>query len=179
MSIAAADIKYKLAVAAAAGDTTAQPDPNASLGDQISTTELVDATLANLFDLISGDENAVSDVEYRCLFVHNDHATLPWIAPKVWIPSETAGGASIAIGLDPAGVSAKGAAVAQAATIANESTAPAGVAFTAPTTKGAGLAVADVPAGSVFAIWIRRTAANTAAVDNDGAVVRTEGDSAA
>lgn len=179
MAITAADIKYKLAVAAAAGDTTAQPDPNASLGDQISTTEITDATLHNLFDVVTGDENAASDVEYRCLFVHNDHATLTWEDVVVWLSAEVAGGAVAAIGLDPAGVTAKGAAVAQAATIANEGVAPAGVAFSAPTTKGTGLVIGDIPAGSVAAIWVRRTAANTAALDNDGVTVRVEGDTAA
>lgn len=180
MPIAQSDLLIKLSVTSgAAGDSTAQASPNASLGKYVSTTQLTDAILNNLFDAISGDENAASTVDYRCLFVHNNHATLTWSAPKVWLQSETAGGATTAIGLDPAGVTAKGSAAAQAATIANETTAPAGVTFSAPTTKGAGLAVADVPAGSVFALWVRRTAANTAALDLDGAVLRAEGDSPA
>lgn len=179
MAITAADILFKLSVAAAAGDTTAQADPNASLGDQISTTQITDATLHNLFDKVTGDDNAASDVEYRCFFVHNNHASLTWENVKVWISSETAGGASAAIGLDPAGVTAKGLGSAQAAVIANEDTAPAGVAFTAPTTKSTGLTIGDIAAGSVAAIWIRRTAANSAALDTDGVVIRCEGDTAA
>jgi hypothetical protein len=178
MPIVAADIKFKLSVAAAAGDTTAGT-PATSLGDQVSTTEITAATLNNLFDDVSGDENAASDVEYRCFFVHNDHATITWIAPTVWINSEVAGGASVAIGLDPAGVTAKGSGTAQAATVANESTAPGGVTFSAPTTKGAGLVIANIPAGSVAAIWVRRTAANTVDVNNDGATIRVEGDTTA
>jgi hypothetical protein len=178
MAITAADIKFKLSVVAAAGNTTAST-PAAALGDQVSTTEIVDATLHNLFDVITGDENAASDVEYRCIFVHNDHATLTWEAVRVWLSAETAGGAVAAIGLDPAGVTAKGAATAQAATIANEGAAPAGVAFTAPTTKATGLLIGDIPAGSVAAVWIRRSAANTAAVDLDGVTIRAEGDTAA
>lgn len=179
MAIVTSDILFKLAVAAAAGDTTAQADPNASLGDQISTTQITDATLHNLFDKITGDENAASDVEYRCYFVHNNHASLTWESVVVWLSSETAGGAVAAIGLDPAGVTAKGLGSAQAATIANESTAPAGVVFSAPTTKGAGLSIGNIAAGSVAAIWVRRTAANTAAIDLDGVVIRCEGDTAA
>jgi hypothetical protein len=37
----------------------------------------------------------------------------------------------------------------------------------------------DIPAGQCKAIWVRRTAANSAALDVDGAVIRVEGDSAA
>jgi hypothetical protein len=178
VAITASDILFKFSVAAAAGDTTAGTAPT-SLGDQISTTQITDATLQNLFDAISGDENAASTVDYRCFFIHNNHASLTWSAPHVWINSETAGGASVAIGLDPAGVTAKGLGSAQAAAIATELNAPAGVSFSAPTTKVGGLVVADVPAGSVFAVWVRRTAANTAALDVDGAVFKAEGDTAA
>jgi hypothetical protein len=178
VAITATDIKYKHSIVAAAGNTTGGAAAT-SLGDQISTTEITAASLHALFDVVTGDENAASEAEYRCFFVHNDHATLTWFSPKVWISSETAGGAAIAIGLDPVGVSAKGSASAQAATIANENTAPTSVTFSSPTTKGTGLAPADVPAGSVFAVWVRRTAANSAALDLDGAVLSTEGDTAA
>lgn len=179
MAIASSDIKYRLTVKTGVAGEAATSTPAGSLGKYASTTDLVDATLDNLFDDVSGDENAASDVEYRCFFVHNNHASITWENVKVWISSETAGGASAAIGLDPAGVSAKGAAVAQAATIVNEDTAPAGVVFTAPTTKSTGLTIGDIAAGSVAAIWIRRTAANSAALDTDGVVIRCEGDTAA
>lgn len=178
MAITATDILFKFSVSAAAGNTTAGTAAT-SLGDQISTTQITDATLHNLFDIISGDENAASTVDYRCFFVHNAHATLTWESVKVWLSSEVAGGASAAIGLDPAGVTALGLGSAQAATIANETTAPAGVTFTAPTTKAGGLSIGNIAAGSVAAIWVRRTAANTAAVDNDGVTIRCEGDTAA
>ena len=179
MAITSTDIKFKLSVTTgSAGNSTAQGDPNASLGKYISTTEIVDASANNLFDNISGDENAASDVEYRCFFVHNDHASLTLQSAVAWISAEVSGGASCAIGLDPAGVTAKGSASAQAATIANESSAPAGVSFSSPTTKGVGLSIGNIAAGSVQAIWVRRTAANTAAKDADGVTVRVEGDTA-
>lgn len=178
MPITATDILFKFSVVAAAGNTTAGT-ASGSLGDQISTTQITDATLHNLFDVISGDENAASTIDYRCFFVHNAHASLTWENVKVWISAEVAGGASAAIGLDPAGVTAVGLASAQAATIATETTAPAGVTFTAPTTKAGGLTIGNIPAGSVAAIWVRRTAANSAAVDNDGVTIRCEGDTAA
>lgn len=178
--ITAADIKYRLATTAgAAGNTTAQGNPNASLGKYMSTTDLNNAASLNLFDKVTGDENLAADVEYRCLFVLNDHATLTWETVMAWISAETAGGAGIDIGLDPTGVTAKGSAGAQALTVATEQDAPAGVAFSHPLSKATGLPRGDVPAGSCFAVWFRRTAANSAPIDVDGAILATEGDTAA
>lgn len=178
MAITATDILFKFSVAAAAGNTTAGT-PAGSLGDQISTTAITDASLHNLFDVITGDDNAASDIEYRCLFVHNAHGSLTWENVVVWLSAEVAGGAVAAISVDATGVTALGSASAQAKTIADENTAPATQTFTSPTTKGTGLAIGNIPAGSVAAIWIRRSAANTAAVDSDGVTIRCEGDTAA
>ena len=57
--------------------------------------------------------------------------------------------------------------------------APAGVTFSAPATKAAGLVIGDIPAGSAKAIWFRRTAANSAAIDNDGVTLNIAGDTTA
>jgi hypothetical protein len=181
MAIASTDLKYKLSTTAGtAGDQNSQADPNASLGKYVSTTEMdLVTTLGNLFDNVTGDENAASDVEYRCLFIANAHATLTWLSPVVWIDSEVSGGASVAIGVDPAAASAIGSSSAQAATIATEQDAPAGVTFTAPTSKATGLALGDIAAGECRAIWVKRTAANTSAVDADGATLSVSGDTAA
>lgn len=182
MAIAAGDIKFKLSIkTGAAGNSAAQTNVNESLGKYISTTEITDATLNNLFDDVSGDENAANDVEYRCIFVHNAHASLTWTDVVAWLSAEVAGGAAMAIAIDDLPDSAIAASDAQADLVANESTAPgAGVgAFSAPVTKGTGLALGDIAAGYCRAIWVKRTAANTVAVDNDGATIRCEGDTAA
>jgi hypothetical protein len=178
MAIVSGDILYKFSVAAAAGNTTAGTAAG-SLGDQISTTQITDGTLNNLFDDVSGDENAASTVDYRGYFVHNNHATLTWTAPKVWLSAEVAGGASAAVAVDTVAASAIASGSTQMTTIANETTAPAGQSFSAPTTKASGIALSDLPAGQCKGIWVRRTAANTAAVNNDGVTVRVEGDTAA
>lgn len=178
MAITASDILYKFSVSAAAGDTTAGTAAT-SLGDQVSTTQITDATLHNLFDVITGPENAASEAEYRCFFVHNNHATLTWENVVCWLSAETAGGAAAAISVDTTGVTPKGQASAQAKTVADENTAPTSQTFTSPTTKATGLAIGSIPAGSVAAIWVRRTAANTVAVNNDGVTIRCEGDTAA
>lgn len=86
MPIESTDIKIKLSrTAGSAGNSGSQSDPNASLGKYISTTELSGTALNNLFDNVSGDENALGTVEYRCLFIHNAHASLTWQSPKIWL----------------------------------------------------------------------------------------------
>lgn len=175
-AIVAGEILFKRSVSAAAGNTTAQPDPNLSLGDQISTTAWAGGSLNDLFDDISGAENAGSVVDYRCIFIHNSNASNPLENAVVYLSSEVALGASIAVGADTTATSALGAATAQALTVANETTAPAGVSFSSPTTVGAGVSLGTIPAGSVKAFWIRRTAANSAALSADGVTIAVTGD---
>jgi hypothetical protein len=181
VAITSTDIHYKLSIkTGSAGNSATQPSVNASLGKYISTTDITDNTLNNMFDDISGDENAASTVDYRCIFIHNAHASLTLLSPKVWLSAEVAGGASIAIATDNIAASAIGSASAQADQITNETTAPTGVsAFSSPTTKSGGLSLSDLPAGQCRAIWVKRTAANSAALDNDGVTIRVEGDTAA
>lgn len=180
MPITNADLLLKLSTTAGtAGNQNAQADPNASLGKYISTTELVNADVHNLFDLITAAENVASDVEYRCFFIHNNHATLTWSLAKLWILSEVSGGAVMALGLDPAGVTNLGSASAQAATIANESTAPSGVTFSAPTSEGSALSMGNIGPGQVHAIWVRRTAQNNTAIAGDGGSIKLRGETTA
>lgn len=169
MPIASTDIKTYLSGGAA------NTNPNASLGGVISSTEWTGGTLHDLFDAVTGDENAAQESEYRCIYVKNTHASLTWLGVKVWISAETSGGANAAIGLDPAGVG-NGSTTGVATTIANEDTAPSGVTFSTPTTKAAGLTIGDIGPGQAQAIWIRRTTTNSAALDNDSVTLTFEGD---
>ena len=146
-------------------------DPNASLGGARSSTEWANGGV--LFDTISGAENAASDVEYRCVYVRNEHATLTLQGAKVYISAETAGGASVAIALAGEGVNGT------AETVANENTAPAGEVFSTPTTTGGALTIGDLAPNAFQAIWVRRTAANTGAVSGDGFTLAVFGDTAA
>lgn len=179
MAIVAADLLYKFSVKTGAAGNSTAGTADGSLGKYISTTQVTDATLHNLFDRVTGDENAASEAEYRCIFIHNNHATLTWQSPVVWLASETGGGAAAAISVDTTAASAIGASAAQAKEVADENTAPASQTFSSPTTKATGLALSDIPAGQCKAIWVRRTAANSAALDLDGVVIRCEGDTAA
>jgi hypothetical protein len=179
LAITASDVLFKFSVkTGSAGDSTAGTAAG-SLGKYISTTAITDASLHNLFDIVTGDENAASDVEYRAFFVHNNHATLTWESVVVWISNDVSGGTTAAISVDATGVTAKGSSSAQAKEVADESTAPSTQTFTAPTSKATGLAIGNIPAGSVAAVWVRRTAANTSAVDSDGVTISVSGDTAA
>ena len=179
MPIAASDILFKLSIkTGTAGNQSAQPDPNASLGKYISTTQLSGTALHNLFDVVSGAENSASDVEYRCLLIHNNHGSLTLRGAVVYLSGgDPAGGAAVAIAVDNIAASAVGSSSAQAAEIADEGTAPTGVgAFSTPTTAAAGLSLGDIGPGQVRAVWIRRSAANTAAVSAETITLRVEGD---
>ena len=163
MAITPGDIQLRYSVTTgSAGDTTAGTAAG-SLGKYVSTTQMATGA-GGLFDDISGAENAASAVDYRCVFVLNNHATLTLQNAVVYLSSEVSGGANVAIAVDNIAVSAKGSASDQAATIANETTAPTGVGtFSSPTTAGTGLALGNIPSGSVKAFWVRRTATNSAA----------------
>lgn len=182
MAIGTADILFKLcATAGTAGNSLAQTDPNLSLGKYISTTEITAASLNNLFDDVSGAENAVSDVEYRCFFVHNAHATLPWTGLRMWMSAETAGGANIAVNMDSTGAKVLASTAEQAQLIANEDTAPTstGTAWGSPTGSATGFLLGTLGAGSCYGIWVRRSAANSTAVNNDDVTISFQGDTAA
>ena len=101
MAITASNIHFRKATTAgAAGNSTAPGAAGTSLGKYITNADITDATLNNLFDDVTGDQNAASQVDYQAMFVYNDHATLAWIAPTAWISAEVAGGTSCAFWWD-------------------------------------------------------------------------------
>lgn len=180
MPISANDLKLRYATLAdGGGNVNPQADVNNSLGRFLSITDYINATKNNLFDDVSGDRNAASSIDYRCIFAANTNPTITWLGVKVWLPSEVAGGANIAIGIDPTAASAVGSAVAQALTIPNVNTAPAGVAFSSPGTKAGGLNLGDIGPGQCRAIWFQRTATNSGAMNGDGVNFSVEGDTTA
>ena len=158
-----------------AGNSTSQASPNNSLGKYISTTQWSGGTLNDLFDDITGDENAAQTVDYRCIFIHNNHGSLTLLSPVLWIASEVSGGANIALGVDTTAASVIASSSAQALLVASQTTAPSGVSFSSPTSKGTGLSLGDIPAGQCKAFWFRRTATNSAALNNDGVTIQVEG----
>ena len=178
-AIVTGEILFKYSINAAAGNTTVSGAAT-SLGDKISTTAWAGGAVNDLFDNISGAENAAGTSDYRCLFATHANAANPLEAAVVYISTEIAGGASVTLAVDNIAASAIGAATAQAAAIVNETTAPAGVsAFSAPTTLATGLVLGAIPVGFCRAFWMKRTAANTVAVQADGVTVAVGGDTGA
>lgn len=169
MPIASTDIKFYLSGGGA------NSDPNASLGGAISTTEVVDATVHNLFDIVSSAEASAGDTEYRCIYVKNTHGSLTLQNAVAYLVSNTPSTdteAAFAVG------SAAIAGTEQ--TVGNESTAPTGVTFQTLTGSGNSQAIGNIAAGQHKAIWIRRVvSASAAAYSGDSVVVRVAGDTAA
>lgn len=176
-AITAAEILWKYTTTAgAAGNATVNTAVGTFLGKYASSSNWAGGAANDLFADITGAQNAASQVDYAGLAIHNSNTLNPLLNPTAYISAETAGGASVSIGVDPTAASAVGAAPAQLVTIANSTTAPAGVTFTSPTTSATGVALASIPIGNVKGLWIRRSAANTAALSGDGATVAVTGD---
>lgn len=183
MAITATDLLFKHSTTAGAAGNSTAGTPAGSLGKYISTTELSGTAQNNLFDDVSGAENAASDVEYRCFFLHNAHATLTYQNAVVYLSGgDPAGGANVAIAVDSTAASAIGSASAQALQIADEGdsgTALSGLTFSAPTTAGTGLSLGNIGPGQCRAVWVRRSATNSAAVTGETVTLAVSGDTAA
>lgn len=161
MPIASSDIQYRLSGGAA------NANPDASLGGAISST----AAAATIFDDVSSAEAAAGDVEYRCVYVRNNHGTLTLIGAKVWIQTNTPSAQTdVAIGLGTSAINGT------EQTVANESTAPASVTFSSPADFASGLVIGDLAPGATKALWIRRTVTAGAAATADGFTLRVQGD---
>lgn len=155
MPITSTDIKLRLSGGAA------NSNPNASLGGAKSTTEMGTA-LHNLFDIVSDGETTAGDTEYRCIYIHNSHATLTMQSTRVWISSNTPSTDTQAeIGLGTAAINGT------EQTVADESTAPTGVTFGLAENEGAALTIGDIPPGQHKAVWVKRVVAEGAAAYND------------
>lgn len=161
MPIASTEIQYRLSGGAS------NASQNASLGGAKSST----AASASIFDAVSGDESAAGDVEYRCVYVHNNHATLPLDNAVLWLPTNTPStSTAVEAGLGTSAVNGT------EQSIANENTAPTGITFVPAATKGAGVVLGSIPAGQHRAVWLRRTVSAGAGAVNDTFTVRAEGD---
>lgn len=137
-------------------------NPNASLGGALSSTAWAGGVLHDLFDAVSALENAASNDDYRAIYVLNNHASLTAYGVTVYLSDQVAGGATLAIAVAD---EAKNTAIE---TVADADTPPVGPSFSSPTTQETGISLGDLGPGEYRGLWLRRTAANTAAVSNDG-----------
>ena len=160
MAIVSTDIQYRLS------GGSSNSNPAASLGGVKSST-----AASNYFDDVSSAEASAGDTEYRCVYVHNNHGTLSLIGAKVFIQTNTpSSDTDVAIGLGSSAINGT------EQTVTDESTAPTGVSFSAPTTFAGGLAIGDLAAGAHKAVWVRRTVNAGAAAYADSFTLRVQGD---
>jgi len=167
--IAASDIKFYLS--GGAGNS----DPDAALGGIISTTEITDDSLNNLFDNVSGEEHTAGDTEYRCFYVKNTNVTDTAYNVKIYIDTNTtAADDTINIGKDLAGVNGT------ADTIADESTAPdPAVTFSSADGIANAITLGNIAAGQVYAIWVKRiVSAGSTAQATNSAIIKVSLDTA-
>ena len=148
-------------------------NPNLSLGGAISTTELVDSSLHNLFAKVGAAEALAGSVKYRGIYVKNTHASLTWETVLAYISSQTTSpDTSLKIALAGEGASAS------METIVNEDTAPVGESFVTADGVGNGLSMGDLAPAGYYGLWIQRTVtAGATAFGSDTCQISTRGES--
>lgn len=174
------DILYKLSAPGATTGNTTSGSSGSSWGNFISTSQVSATTLDNIFPDVTGAQNAANQVDYACIFVHNNTGSgNSMLNAVVWLPLnlDVAGGTNVAIAGDTFSASAIGANSQQAVKITAATNAPAGVSGwvsptnTTPTAANSyanGIVLGTIAPGNCRAFWIRRTATNSAPVNNDG-----------
>lgn len=150
MAVAPGDINFYLSGGAS------NADPNASLGGQVSNSDIPSATPENLFGNVQADDAVSGITDYRCFYVKNENLTDTLSVTVVWIAAQTSSAdTAVEIGVDPAGVG-DGTTTGVAVSIPDEVTPPAGVTFSAPADASSGLPVGDLGPGQMAAIWVKR-----------------------
>jgi hypothetical protein len=179
-AIVPSDIVFLLSAPGASAGYASSGTPGSSWGNFASNTVLSATPLDNLFTDLTGAENAADQVDYACLFVLNNTSSGNSMLNSVaWLPtsSNVTGATTHAIGVDTTAASTKTATVAQALTIVAATTAPVGVTFVGPSsTNAGGVNLGTIAPGSVRAVWFRRTATNSAPLNNDGFTVEVDFD---
>lgn len=128
MSIVASDIQYY------------QSADAGSIGGVISTNQIIDSVLNNLFPDVTGDEAATGKIDYRKAFIKNSHSTLTLMNPKLWILREPQSDDVVKIALGDVSDSN-----------------PAVLTFVEPLDKADGLSFPDLAPGQSQGFWIQRT----------------------
>lgn len=169
MPIADTDLQYLLS----GGGVNA--DPDASLGGSISSTEVVDATLHNLFDIVLGAETSAGDTEYRCIYVKNNHGTLTLQGANIFINSQTPNAdTSVEVGLGTSTINGT------EQSVVDEDTAPIGVTWEAGVGAANTLVIGDLTPGQTKAVWIKRiVGVGSSAYNGDTVTIEFDGDTAA
>jgi len=134
------------------------------LGGAMTATPWQNGVKHDLFDKFSPAETTTGGTFYRAVFFQNKHASITMEDIKLYIDTiSPSPDTEVSIGL---AVEAKNLAIEA---IANETTAPAGVTFSAPITQGAGLSPVNLLKDDYVGIWLKFVVnAAAAAKANDG-----------
>lgn len=135
-------------------------DPNASLGGTHSSVSISGTALNNIFDDVSASEASAGDTEYRAIDLTNSGDASATGVVLYNSVETTSTGTTLDFGIE-------GSPLGSTTSIANESTAPAGVTFSHPVT-GSRLSIPTIAAGSYARVWVRRVVnASTSNMSND------------
>ena len=129
-------------------------DPKLSLGGVASSSVLA-GTPEAFFDNVNPLEMLNGDEEYRALALYNAGDDLAALVSVLLLADTFSPDTSLAIGIEASPIGST-------TTIADESTAPAGVSFSQPV-EGSPLPLPDIPAGSACLVWFKRTVSAGAA----------------
>lgn len=186
-AIVSTDILFMLSAPGATSGNSVSGTPGDSWGNYMSSSALSSTPLDNLFPDITGAENAADQVDYACVFILNNTSSGNSMLNTVaWLPSSlyVSGGATVQLAGDPIAASAKATSSQQAVKITASTNAPAGVSGwvsptgTAPTSPSYtnGIQLGTIAPAFCCAVWIKRSAANTAPVNNDGFTIEIDFD---
>jgi len=129
---------------------TDNQNPLASLGGQISTTQIINESQENVFNNVTLIEADNGLTDYRCFYVKNVGSEL-WRNAVIWREQGTQSGFdSIGIGLGTSLIDGT------EQIVLDRFTAPVNVNFSGPDTKESALLLGDLAPGSRKAIWVRR-----------------------
>jgi len=142
---------------------------------------ITDDVLNNLFPDVTGPQSTAGATHWRCIYIHNNHATLTLTNAKIWIAQDTtSANDEIDIALDPVAIGSN-----TAVTVTDTSTGsstPAGISIpgTRPSSSGTALTIGDIPATSKKAMWVRRVVqAGASAYTNNNFQLQVSGETLA
>jgi hypothetical protein len=129
-------------------------DPTLSIGGAQSSVEVG----TDLFDDVTYADTQAGFTDYRLIYVHNSDTGIAGnVLAYVSSQLETGRTMSLGVATEASGVTVTA--------VANDSTAPAGVTFSAPTSIGTAVDVGPVAPGQAKGLWLRRSVVAATASD--------------
>lgn len=142
-------------------------NPNASLGGTRSSNALSGTALNNLFDDVAPAEASAGDTEYRAIDLYNSGDATATSVVFYQSTETSSAGTTLDNGIEASPINST-------LSIADESTAPAGVSF-AHYVTGSRLTIPDIAAGSGCRVWFKRiVSAATGNTSNDAGAFTVE-----